>query len=113
MSRKKKEFPGFLLYFDRITGIFEKLEDNQLGYVMRIIYNYARYGTEPQNIPAQYAVVWPTLQDMVDSDREAYEYKCAQGAHAAACREAMASGLPKPDKDEFIEEYRKTHNLFP
>lgn len=106
---RKKEYPGFLLYFDRVEGLFNNLNDEQLGFIFRVMYEYSRYHREPDELPMVYALVWPTLKAMLDGDRDAYEQKCAQGAHAAACRVAEAKGKPKPQRDDFLTEYLKSN----
>lgn len=97
MANKKKQYPGFLLYFDRVEGLFTELDDEGLGYICRVMYNYARYGEMPENMPAVYALIWPTLKKMLDDDKTAYEEKCALGAYAAQCRVAEAKKEPKPE----------------
>ena len=107
--RKKKKYPGYLLYFDRVEGLFNTLDDEKLGYIMRVIYNYARYGENPCDMPKEYRLAWYSLKEMLNDDREAYLEKKALGAHAAACKSADQQGLPKPDKEMFVEEYMNTH----
>lgn len=111
MNKKKKGYPGFLLYFDRVEGLFSRLGDEQLGYICRMMYNYARYGKEPEEMPEVYALIWPELRTMLDDDRAAYEEKCAQGEYAAACRVAEAKHEPKPQKEQFFENRRTDRQL--
>lgn len=105
-ENKKREYPGFLLYFDRVEGMVEVFDDEKLGAAFRAMYEYARCGKEPESMDQALAVVWPTLKSMLDRDRENYNIKCDQGAYAAACRVADAKQEPKPDRERFFESRR-------
>lgn len=102
---KKKEYPGMLLYFNRIEGIADRLNDQELGMIFRAMFNYARFGTEPESLEDKYYLIWPLLKDMLDNDRTRYEDTCRTNAYNSACKNAKVNNQPKPDKEEFERQY--------
>lgn len=101
-ENKGKEYPGFLVYFDKVEGLMNVMNDEQLGGVFRAMYNYARFETEPKEIEPMLQIIWPVLKNMLDVGKANYDYRCDHGAYAATCRVAEAKNEPKPDKEEFI-----------
>ena len=102
---RRKEYPGFLLYFDRMEGLISELPDEELGMVLRAMYHYARFGTEPEELPRELRFFWPTLRKMLDDDRAAYEDKCRAGAYSATCQAAKQRGEKAPDREEYYKRY--------
>ena len=107
MSRRK-EYPGYLLYFDRVEGLMD-LPDADLGRVNRAIFFYARDRKEPADLPEKLSYIWPMLRHMLDEDRNAYEEKCRTKAYAASVKAARDKGEPVPDKEVFNARYDKTY----
>ena len=107
MSRKKG-YPGYLLYFDRVEGLMD-LEDADLGLISRAIFFYARDKKEPEDLPEKFSLIWPMLRRMLDEDRNAYEDKCRTKAYAASVKAARDKGEPVPDKEVFNARYDKTY----
>lgn len=102
---KRKEYPGFLLYFDKMEGLINELPDEELGAVLRAMYRYARTGEEPEQLPRELRFFWPMLRKMLDDDRTAYEDKCRAGSYSAACQAAKQRGEKAPDRQEFDKRY--------
>lgn len=102
MTNSKKEYPGFLVFFDKVEGLVNHLDDERLGKVFRAMYEYSRNGQEPNELDDASAIIWPILRTMLDNDRESYNQKCDQGAYAASCRVAEAKNEPKPDREQFF-----------
>ena len=105
---KKKEYPGYLLYFDRVEGLMD-LSDADLGLVSRAIFYYARDKKEPEDLPEKFSLIWPMLKHMLDEDRNAYEEKCRTKAFAATVKAAKDKGEPLPDRAVFNANYDKTY----
>lgn len=105
---KKKEYPGYLLYFDRVEGLMD-LPDADLGRVSRAIFFYARDRKEPTDLPKTLLYFWPMLRRMLDEDRNAYEEKCRTKAYAASVKAAKDKGEPVPDRVVFNANYDKTY----
>ncbi len=108
MSRKK-EYPGYLLYFDQMEGLISVLNDEELGQIHRAIYHYAREGKIPEDLPDKVKVIWPSIRNNLDRDREAYEEKCRTNAYNAAARVSKQKGEPPPDKAEFDARYDREY----
>ena len=108
MSRKK-EYPGYLLYFDQMEGLVSVLNDEELGLIHRAIYYYARERKEPENLPDKFALIWPAIQNNLDRDREAYEGKCRSNAYSAAARVSKQKGEQPPDREVFNAAYDKKY----
>ena len=62
---KKKEYPGYLLYFDRVEGLMD-LPDSDLGLNSRAIFFYARDRKEPTELPEKFSLIWPMLKRMLE-----------------------------------------------
>ncbi len=108
MSRKK-EYPGYLLYFDQMEGLVSVLNDEELGLIHRAIFHYAREGKEPENLPEKFALIWPAIQKNLDRDKEAYEDKCRSNAYNAAMRISKQKGEQAPDRAVFDAAYDKKY----
>ncbi len=108
MSRKK-EYPGYLLYFDQMEGLISVLNDEELGQIHRAIYHYARVGKIPDDMPDKVKVIWPSIRNNLDRDREAYEEKCRTNAYNAAARVSKQKGERPPDKTEFNARYDREY----
>ena len=105
---KKKEYPGYLLYFDRVEGLMD-LPDEDLGLISRVIFFYARDRKEPKDLPEKFSVIWPIRRRMLDEDRNAYEEKCRTKAYAASVKAAKEKGETIPDRAVFNASYDKTY----
>lgn len=102
---RHKEYPGFLLYFDKIEGLVNELPNAELGMVLRAMYHYARQGEEPEELPQELRFFWPMLRKMLNDDRIAYEEKCRAGSFSAACQAAKQRGEKPPNREEFEKRY--------
>ncbi len=108
---KKKEYPGYLLYFDQMQGLVETCTDEELGLIHRAIFYYARDRIVPENLPTEFRMIWPSIQRKLDEDRNAYEEKCRSASYSAAAKQAKAKGEPVPDRDVFNAKYDKEFGL--
>lgn len=107
---KKKEYPGYLLYFDRVEGLMD-LPDEELGLISRVIFFYARDKKEPDSLPEKFSLIWPMLKRMLDEDRNAYEEKCRTKSYAASVKAARDRGEQVPDRAVFNAVYDKAHSF--
>ncbi len=106
MSRKK-EYPGYLLYFDQMQGLVESCTDEELGMIHRAIFYYAQDRKEPEELPKEFRMVWPAIRRKLDEDRDAYEEKCRSAAYSATVKAAKAKGQPAPDRTLFDAMYNR------
>ena len=110
MSRKK-QYPGYLLFFDQMQGLVETCSDEELGLIHRAIFYYARDRIIPENLPSEFRMIWPAIQRKLDEDKEAYEEKCRSASYSAAVKQAKAKGEPAPDRAVFDAKYNKEFGL--
>ena len=104
---KKKEYPGYLLYFDRIEGFVEECTDEEFGIISKAMFYYARDRKEPTELPKVFRIAWPVIRRMLDEDRAAYEDKCRSAAYSATVKASKAKGEPAPDRKVFDSIYDK------
>ena len=108
---RKKEYPGYLLYFDQMQGLEETCIDEELGLIHRAIFYYARDGKTPEELPKEFRMIWPSIQRKLDEDRAAYEEKCRAASYSAAAKQAKAKGEPVPDRTAFDAKYDRENGL--
>lgn len=105
-------------YFCAYHSLIQSLEpfgDAERGRLFTAALQYSATGIAPQ-LSGNERFLWPTLQTMIDRDKEAYEAKCQKNATNAAKRydrmRPHANGCEtcqekEKEKEEEKEEYKK------
>lgn len=58
--------------------LFEKLSDEQVGRLVRLMFDFCKTGEEPDFEPTDpMAILWPMCRDSVIDSWESYERQCA------------------------------------
>lgn len=102
-------FPGYYIYFNVCGDCFELLDDEELGKVMRAMYNYAQTGKEPETgeIPKEARLVWRNIVRGIDYDFTKYYNKCRLNSWKGSitCDEDKT----KEAKERHDKEYDEKH----
>lgn len=103
---RKKEYPGMLLYFDRIKGMIDNLEDAEIGQLFKAMYYYAYENKSPEFEDRALRLLWPELAFMIDRDKERYLEVSANNSYNAKIRVKDAGAL-LPDREEYVKNYKE------
>lgn len=60
------------VFYQSFAEAMEELTDEQCGKVSRIIYNYALYGNEPENISGIEKIVFSLIKPQIDANNKRY-----------------------------------------
>ena len=82
MMKVKK---SFVLYHD-FSNLFSLLTDEELGRLIRAIFDYSINGTFPENLMEKEQVAFMMIRNTLDRDREKYEKVCNRNKENARIR---------------------------
>lgn len=83
--KNNKERPGVMIYF-HIFEMLRLLDTRQVGEIMLALMAYAKDGTEPVFTEQVMQVVWVSMKNASDVDREHYEMKRQRAVKGASKR---------------------------
>ena len=90
-----------------MEGLVESCSDEELGLLHRAIFYYARDRKEPEELPKEFRMIWPSIRRKLDEDRDTYEEKCRSASYSATVKAAKAKGQPAPDRALFDAMYNR------
>lgn len=76
---------SFVLYHD-YWNIFKLLTDDELGKLIRAIFNYEREQMEPHDLDEKSMIAFYMVKDTLDRDRAKYEAVCNRNKENAKLR---------------------------
>ena len=85
-KHKKKDRPGFVVYFELRTSL-ELMTKEQIADLFLAMMNYCEYGELPQTDDMIVKMCFNGLKSRMDSDRENYYQTISQRKYAVYCRE--------------------------
>lgn len=83
--------PGVMLYFD-LAPMLVRLSDEQRGKLLMAIVDYAQSGNRPEPDDIVLHVLWPFIEQRIDTDAQVYQEKVTKSRYAAYCRDARRAG---------------------
>ena len=83
--KNSKERPGVMLYF-HLFDMLKLMDPQQVGEMMLALMAYAKDGTEPCFAEQVMQVVWVSMKNASDVDREHYEMKRQRAIKGASKR---------------------------
>ena len=92
---------SFVLYHD-FSNIFSLLTDEELGRLIRAIFDYAMNGLLPEKLGEKEMVAFTMVRDTLDRDREKYEKVCNRNKENARVRwdKMRKYGIEIPDEEK-------------
>ncbi|MBQ9760776.1 MAG: hypothetical protein IJW16_05455, partial [Clostridia bacterium] len=104
MTAKPKSFLLYASYGSMIA----RLSLEERGTLLTALFDYVNgWEVDEENMTVPVAIVFCTIRDGIDRDREAYEEKCAKNT-----ANGRLGGRPKKDQktDRFFDEPKKANN---
>lgn len=96
--------PGFMLYFQDLGSMLEELDNENLGIMLRAMYQYALDGDSPEFNDRFLRIYWHYVKEALDRDAEAYAKIKENNKRKAYLRSwyayAAEHGLDKQDEME-------------
>ena len=105
MQKKATGKPGIMLYFDKIIPALSRLEDAQIGALLRAIIEYAQTGALPE-LDGMTGLVFDMLRPGLDRDEERYQQSVVHGSYMAYCKKCKENGSRPISEDEYRESYQ-------
>ncbi len=99
---KKTGRPGVMLYYDKICPALSRLDDSQLGALLRGIIEYSQTGALPE-LDSMAGLVFEMLRPGLERDADAYESKVIHANYMTYCRITKEKGK-NPVSEEMYRE---------
>lgn len=104
---------SFVLYTE-YKKLFKKLTAKETQQVLMAIFDYVENGEEPAGLTDKADIVWLTIQNSLDRNRDKYDKKCAQnrenGAKGGRPPKTQKNRTVIKETEQFITETQKTLN---
>ena len=87
-DKTEKGRPGVMLYFENICPAVNRMSDEQVGMLLRVLLDYARYGelSGLDKLDNVQAVAFDLMRPLIDRDARRYEETREQRQYAAYAR---------------------------
>ena len=80
------------LFYDHIGYALEELENQDLGALFRLVFDYEINGVEPESIPQNIRVLFRMFHDDLDRNRDEWVRKCEQNYRNRMKEETSVNG---------------------
>lgn len=102
---------SFVLYTE-YKKLFKKLTAKETQQVLMAIFDYVENGEEPTGLTDKADIVWLTIQNSLDRNKDKYEKKCAQnrenGAKGGRPPKTQKNRTVIKETEQFTAETQKT-----
>lgn len=104
-DKTEKGRPGVMLYFENICPAVNRMSDEQVGMLLRVLLDYARYGelSGLDKLDNVQAVAFDLMRPLIDRDARRYEETREQRQYAAYARKFRQTD----EQPLSIEEWRQ------